>query len=153
MARVSCERLTDERQIRTLVERFYADAWDRWDDRAVDELLTSDFAFRGSLGDHARGRDGFRAYRDKVRSAFPDFRNEVVEIVADAERAAVRLRCSGRHDGELFGVAATGVSVSYDVAAFLRARDVQLCEVWALGNLEELRSQLSPLERGAGQSG
>jgi hypothetical protein len=39
------------------VLRFYADAWNRWDDRAVDELLTTDFTFRGSLRDHAHGRD------------------------------------------------------------------------------------------------
>ena len=74
------------------MQRFYADAWNRWDDDAVDELLTADFVFRGSLGDHAHGRDGFRAYRDKVRSAFPDFHNEVREVVAEKERAAVRLR-------------------------------------------------------------
>ena len=124
------------------MRRFYAEAWNRWDDRAVDELLTIDFVFRGSLGDHARGRDGFRAYRDKVRSAFPDFHNEVREVVAEQERAAVRLRCSGRHVGELFGIAATGRSVAYDAAAFLRRRDAQLCAAWVLGDLEQLRSQL-----------
>jgi predicted ester cyclase len=124
------------------VERFYSDVWNRWEDGAVDELLTADFVFRGSLGDQAEGRGGFRAYRDKVRSAFPDFRNEVLEIVADGEHAAVRLRCTGRHGGELFGIAATGRSVAYDAAAFLRARDGQLCEVWVLGDLERLRDQL-----------
>jgi predicted ester cyclase len=134
--------LADEQRIRELVERFYSDAWNRWDDGTVDEILTADFAFRGSLGDHARGRDGFRAYRDKVRSAFPDFHNEVREIVADGERAAVRLRCTGRHGGELFGIAPTGLMVAYDAAAFLRARDARLCEAWVLGDLEHLHSQL-----------
>jgi predicted ester cyclase len=138
-------------QITTLVERFYFEAWNRWDDGAVAEILTADFLFRGSLGDHARGRDGFRAYRDKVRSAFPDFRNEVRELVAEGERAAVRLRCSGRHGGELFGLAATGRRVAYDAAAFLRARDGQLCEVWALGDLEQLRSQI--VRTAGGQDG
>ena len=70
--------------VRELVERFYRDAWNRWDDAAVDELLAPDFLFRGSLGDEARGRDGFRAYRDKVRAAFPDFHNEVLDVVAGA---------------------------------------------------------------------
>jgi predicted ester cyclase len=134
--------LAEEPQICKLVERFYADVWNRWDDRAVDEILAIDFVFRGSLGDHARGRDGFRAYRDKVRRAFPDFRNEVRETVAVRDRAAVRLRCSGRHGGELFGIAATSRCVAYDAAAFLRARGAQLCEAWVLGDIEHLRSQL-----------
>jgi predicted ester cyclase len=134
--------LADDQRIRKLVERFYSDAWNRWEDRVVDELLTSDFVFRGSLGDEAEGREGFRAYRDRVRSAFPDFRNDVLEIVANGDQAAVRLRCTGRHGGELFGIAATGREVAYDAAAFLRARDAQLCEVWVLGDLEHLREQL-----------
>ena len=123
--------------------RFYTDAWNRWEDAAVDELLTDDFVFRGSLGDEARGRDGFRAYRDKVRAAFPDFRNEVRDIVDDRERAAVRLRCTGRHDGELFGIAPTSIKVAYDAAAFFHSDGVRLRQAWVLGDLAILRNQLS----------
>ena len=128
--------------IAELVRRFYNDVWDRWDDEAVDQLLAEDFIFHGSLGDEERGRDGFRAYRDKLRAVFPNFRNEIVYLVAEGERAAVRLRCSGRHEGELFAIAPTGRSVTYEATAFLRSRANQLCEVWALGDLVGLRAQL-----------
>jgi predicted ester cyclase len=103
--------------ITDLVLRFYRDAWNRWDDLAVDVLLADDFVFRGSLGDEARGRDGFRAYRDKLRIAFPDFHNEVRELVVNGERAAVRLLCTGRHDSELFGIRPTGRRVAYEALA------------------------------------
>ena len=134
--------LTGGAPIADLVRRFYLDVWNRWDDEAVDQLLAEDFVFRGSLGDEERGRDGFRAYRDRVRAAFPDFRNEIVELVAEGERAAVRLRCSGRHEGELWGTAPTGRSVTYEAAAFLRSRGNQLCEAWVLGDLDGLRARL-----------
>jgi predicted ester cyclase len=134
--------LSDDEQIRDLVERFYSEAWNRWDDAAADTILTADFVFRGSLGDEAEGRDGFRAYRNRVRAAFPDFHNDVREVVADGDRAAVRLRCTGRQDGELFGIAPTGLRVAYGAAAFLRSRDAQLCAAWVLGDLEHLKSQL-----------
>jgi predicted ester cyclase len=124
------------------VQRFYARAWNRWEDSAVDDLLAPDFVFRGSLGDEARGRDGFRAYRDKVRTAFPDFHNEVTELVAAGQAAAVRLRCTGRHEGELFGISPTRLNVAYDAAAFLRSDGAQLCEAWVVGDLEALRRQL-----------
>jgi predicted ester cyclase len=136
--------LPDERQIRTLVERFYSDAWNRWDDGAVDEILTADFVFRGSLGDQARGRDGFRAYRDKVRSAFPDFRNEVREIIAERDRAAVRLRRSGRHGGELFGLCGDRAERRLRRGRVLACVRRAACEARVLGDLEHLRSQLSP---------
>jgi hypothetical protein len=71
-----------DQQIADLVLRFYRDAWNRWDDTAVGELLTDDFVLRGSLGDEVRGREGFRTYRDKVRAASPDFHNDVGELIA-----------------------------------------------------------------------
>jgi predicted ester cyclase len=134
--------LPGDQQITDLIARFYSEAWNRWDEPCVDSILTTDFLFRGSLGDEAVGPDGFRAYRNKVRAAFPDFHNEVSEIVANGDRAAVRLRCTGRHDGELFGIAPTGLRVAYDAAAFLRSCDTQLCAAWVLGDLEHLKSQL-----------
>jgi predicted ester cyclase len=126
-----------------LVRRFYAEAWNAWSDAAVDELLADDFAFRGSLGDEERGPAGFLAYRGRVRAAFPDFRNEVIELVAAADSAAVRLRCSGRHDGAVLGIAPTGRRVVYDAAAFFRAGDGRLLSAWVLGDLDALRAQLA----------
>jgi predicted ester cyclase len=134
--------LSGRAPIADLVRRFYRDVWNRWDDQAVDQVLADDFCFRGSLGDEERGRDGFRAYRDRLRAAFPDFRNDIIELVADGERAAVRLRCSGSHEGELLETAPTGRFLVYEAAAFLRSRDNQLCEAWVLGDLDGLRAQL-----------
>jgi predicted ester cyclase len=134
--------LTSGEPIAELVRRFYRDAWNRCDEEAVDELLAEDFAFRGSLGDEEQGRDGFRAYRDRVRTAFPDFYNEIIDLVAEGNQAAVRLRCTGSHEGELFAIAPTGRAVTYDAAAFLRSRGGQLCDVWVLGDLDGLRAQL-----------
>jgi predicted ester cyclase len=42
----------------------------------------------------------------------------------------------------LFGIAPTGLRVTYDAAAFLRSRDTQLCAAWVLGDLWYLKSQL-----------
>jgi steroid delta-isomerase-like uncharacterized protein len=130
-----------------LVRRFYADVWNRWDDAALDDLLDEDFVFRGSLGDEVRGRDGFRGYRDKVRAGFPDFHNEVVEVVAEGERAAARLRYSGHHRGAILGVAATGALITYDGAAFFAAGNGRLSRVWVLGDLDGLRRQLAAAAR------
>ncbi|MBC6466716.1 ester cyclase [Actinomadura alba] len=57
------------------MHRFYLDAWNRWDDSVVEEILAPDFVFRGSLGDEVRGPDGWRSYRDKIRSAVPDLKS------------------------------------------------------------------------------
>lgn len=115
-------------EVAALVHRFYDEAWNRWDDDVVDVLLGPDFAFRGSLGDESIGRQGFRAYRDKIRARFPDFRTEVVDVVVSGARAVVRLRCIAGPD-------------AYDAAAMFRVEGRRLAEAWVVGDLEPLRRQ------------
>lgn len=126
-----------------LVRRFYEQAWNAWDDTVVDEILAADFTFRGSLGDEVRGRDGWRAYRDKIRQAVPDFHNEIVDLVTAPGRAAARLRYTGHHTGVLLGVPGTGQPIEYAGAAFFTCADGQLGTAWVLGDLDALRRQIS----------
>ncbi|WP_166463050.1 ester cyclase [Amycolatopsis acidicola] len=122
-----------------LVRRFYTDAWNRWDDDAVPELLAEDFVFRGSLGDETRGHDGWRGYRDRIRAAVPDFHNEIVELVAEDGRAAARLWYSGHLHGTLLGRRGNGEPIGYGGAAFFTAAGGLLTIAWVLGDLETLR--------------
>jgi steroid delta-isomerase-like uncharacterized protein len=128
---------------RSLVERFYALLWNAWDNTAVDDVLTEDFIFRGSLGAETAGRDGWRGYRDAVRRGVPDFRNDLVDVICEGDRAAARLSCSGQHQGPLLGLPGSGRRFRYDVTAFFRCREGRIAEAWVLGDVEGLRRQLS----------
>ena len=125
-----------------LVRRFYHDLWNRWDDEGVEELLHEDFTFRGSLGTETRGRDEWRSYRDAVRAGSSDFHNEILDLVADGDRAAAKLRYTGSHTGPLAGLPATGRRFSYAGAAFFTGDARQLTSAWVLGDLTALREQL-----------
>jgi hypothetical protein len=72
--------------ISNLVERFYGELWNKWNDPAVKDTLDPAFAFRGSLGHETLGRDEWRRYRDLVHAGSADFRNEIVELVCDGRR-------------------------------------------------------------------
>ncbi len=128
----------------TLVRRFYEQAWNLWDDAVVDLILAPDFSFRGSLGDEVRGRDGWRAYRDKIRQEVPDFHNEIVELVTAPGRAAARLRYTGHHRGTLLGHEGRGQPIEYAGAAFFTCGDDMLRTAWVLGDLDTLRRQVTP---------
>lgn len=106
-------------------------------------MLAADFRFRGSLGEETSGREGWRAYRDQVRRAAPDFHNEVVDLLVSGERGAARLRYSGTHRGELLGLPATGRAFVYEGAAFFAAREGRLAEAWVIGDLDGLRRRLT----------
>lgn len=135
-------RPPEPEQMEQLVRRFYEDAQNRWDDSVVDELLAEQFRFRGSLGDEGHGREGWRVYRDRVRTAVPDFHNEIVDMVTSPGRAAVRLTYSGHHEGTLLGVPGSGRLITYAGVAFFTASDGQLHKLWVLGDVDGLRSQI-----------
>lgn len=131
-----------------LVRRFYAQLWNKWDDAAVEDVLAEDFTFRGSLGIQTKGRDGWRGYRDTIRGGAPDFCNEIVELIADGDRAAARLSYTGHHKGPLAGIDPTGRRFEYAGTAFFTARSGKLASAWVLGDLESLRQQLQDKKPG-----
>lgn len=126
-----------------LVHAFYTVLWNAWDEAAVHDVLAEDFTFRGTLGNQTRGRDGWRSYRDLVRSGSSDFHNEIQVLLVDGDQASARLLYTGTHDGPLAGIPATGRRFRYSGAAFFIARDGRLADAWVLGDLIGLRDQLT----------
>lgn len=127
-----------------LVERFYHQVWNRADEAEAWKILSPSFRFRASLGPELRGPGGFVAYLRSVRAALENFTCTIVELVATEDRAAARMRFTGRHRGKLFGVEASGRDIAWDGAAFFKVNDGTIAELWVLGDVDAVRRQLSP---------
>jgi predicted ester cyclase len=76
--------------------------------RLVDEVVNRRNA--GPLDELAEGEFAELARRwiSPFRSAFPDFRMEIVDLVAENDTVVAHFRCSGTHRGEWLGLAPTG---------------------------------------------
>jgi len=131
-----------ENRNRILIERFYHELWDRFDKALIPVLLTEDVRFRGSLGQNKNGHAGFAEYIDFVRRAFPDFSNEIEEMISEGDKAFARLTYRGTHRAEIFGIAPTGKRIQYAGAAVFSFRDDKISEVWVLGDIHGLLAQL-----------
>lgn len=68
----------------------------------------------------------------EFRSAFPDWHEEIVELVAEGDKVAGRFRCSGTHLGEFLGEAPTGKSMEVVEVFFLRAKGGRFVDFWGL---------------------
>ncbi len=127
------------------------DAWNRGDMEAfydgIDEHVTDHNAGEGETG-----IAGVRAALDTVRSAFPDHRYEVLDIVADAEKMSLvcRLACEGTQTGDLFGIPPRGKKARWIEARFVTvvpaepgARfKVRTKEHWAVTDSLSMMTQL-----------
>ena len=87
-------------------------------------------------------------------AAFPDWREEIVELVAEGNTVAGRFRCSGTHQGEFLGEAPTGRRMEVEEVFFLRAEGGKFVGFWALedslGRMRQLGLVPSPKRSGQG---
>ena len=121
---------------------FYDEFWNEINLQRADEILHSDVTFRGSVGVGATGRQEVCDYVVMITSALSDYRCEVESLITEGNRAAVKVRFSGSHTGEFLGYPPTGHRLEWVGAAFFAAEGDTLRDIWVLGDLEALRSQL-----------
>ena len=125
-----------------LVRLFYDKFWNEIDLGIADEILHPDVTFRGSVGVGARGRREVCDYVLMVTTALSDYRCNVESLIADGDSAAAKVRFSGIHTGDFLSHPPTGRRVEWIGAAFFTADENKLRDIWVLGDLESLRSQL-----------
>jgi steroid delta-isomerase-like uncharacterized protein len=80
-------------------------------------------------GDVHDGEEAVRVYFAETRAAFPDQRNELIELHHMDDGVAAEFVLKGTHEGELRGIPATGKSFECRMLAlFLFEEDRLVCE-------------------------
>ncbi len=125
-----------------LVEAFYARIWNSGDLAAASDLLSKEFCFRGSLGREMRGRDTFLEYVRSVRGALADYRCEIIDCVAEGNKAFAKMRFGGVHVAPFRGYQPTGKPVHWFGAALFYFDAGYIAELWVLGDLAGLDAVL-----------
>lgn len=126
----------------TLVRRFYDELWNQADESVAPDILHPAVSFRGSLGSLKSGPEGFIDYLREVHAALADYRCIIDDLITTDDRAAARMTFSGIHRGVFFGVAATGLRVTWSGAAFFAIAHQRIKDIWVLGDLDSIRRQL-----------
>jgi predicted ester cyclase len=65
-------------------------------------------------------------------TAFPDWREKIVELVAEGNTVAGRFRCSGTHLGKFLGEPPTGNRMEVEEVFFLRIENGKFVDFWGL---------------------
>jgi predicted ester cyclase len=91
--------------------------------------------------------DGIREWFGSLFRSFPDFRFEVLDLVAEGEKAAVRWRATGTFDGtgRFEGMAPTGADVDVTGCDMLTIREGRIHRNDAYVNGTEMGRQLGAL--------
>ena len=85
--------------------------------------------------------------------AFPDWHQEVVELVAEGDTVAARYRCTGHQAATWQGLEPTGAAMDVDEVSFIRVQAGRITSVWSLEDTWTRARQLAGREVPAGELG
>jgi SnoaL-like polyketide cyclase len=103
-----------------VVHRLVAEAINEGDLDLLDELCVEPLA--------PKLRKAFAEFR----AAFPDWRQEIVELVAEGETVVARFRCTGTQRGAWRGLPPTERRMKIDEVYFFRITDGRIRGLWGL---------------------
>jgi predicted ester cyclase len=125
-----------------LVRRFYKDVYVDWNMALVDEVLSPRFVSHDWPEDGPIGPEGFRIFYSAIRSALPDARYAVDDLIAEGDRVVVRWRLLGTHLGFFRSIAPSGRSVTLKGIAIYRVDEGKLMERWVVSDLHGLLEEI-----------
>lgn len=124
-----------------LVEKQHAELWSLGNLAVVEACYAEDFVghFPGCV---VRGGDGIRSQVAGHRTTFPDWREEVVDVIVEGNTVVTRFRSTGTDKGGFLGKAPTGKQVDIMEVCVFRVRDGKIAEQWVYPDIVALQSQL-----------
>lgn len=126
---------------KTIVRKVLEEVWDKGNYEAVDEYFASDFV------DHTPGmsgpdREGQKTAAQSMRQAFPDLHTEYSDLMMEGDRVLLHYHGVGTHQGEIFGMGATGKKVCMGGMSMYRLENGKLKEHWGYFDTLNLMQQL-----------
>ena len=117
---------------KALVRRYFEEVWDKGNLDVAEELLTTNFVRYGPTGTEGvvRGLEGFKHLVSMYRSAFPDLRIPIEDLIGEGDKVVIRWTARGTHQGELMGNAPTGNQLSVTGILIGRVSGGKIEEEW-----------------------
>lgn len=141
-------------QNKALVRKMIEEVFNRGNMSLADEILAPDFVEREELPPGMPpGREGVKLLTTMLRSAFPDFKATIDDIIAEGDKVVLRMTWSGTQKGEWMGVPPTGKSVSFGVIDIIRIAGGKFVEHWGQMDSMAMMQQLGAMPApGQGES-
>jgi len=131
---------------KALTVRFVEELFNQGNMGIVGEIFAPDFIEREQLPPGIpNGREGVKVLTTMLRSAFPDFKATIDDILAEGDKVVIRMTWSGTQKGEFMGVPATGKRVSFGVIDIIRITNGKLVEHWGQMDSMSLMQQLGAI--------
>lgn len=128
------------------VVKKYHDVWSNGQISLLDTIIAPDFVCHFIGGLEWKGIDGAKNSIANHKKSFPDWTEEIVDMIAEGDKVVTRYKSTGTHQGAFNGVDSTGNKVTIYETSIYRIRDGKIAEQWGFPDEVSLRDQLKSKE-------
>lgn len=127
---------------KSLIRQYIESVWNRADLNAFEDLITPNYAYHLG-GQSGRDKTEMRKFIRMVHNAFPDWRVQIVHIIAEGNMVAVRWEGEAIHQGVFHRIPATGKKVKVSGTNVYKLEGGKVAVEWeqmdSLGMLQQLK--------------
>lgn len=123
--------------------------WNSGEMEAIPEVYSTNFIVhwpKGFAENESHGFDGVRKAIERIRTAFPDWHEEVVDMIIEDNKVVTRYISTGTHLGRYAGTKGTGKKVEFDEISIYRIEGGKVIEQWCLSDDLSTLRQLGLLQ-------
>ncbi|MFN3211950.1 MAG: ester cyclase [Henriciella sp.] len=132
-----------EAQNKAVIESFIRDGQSARDLDVVAQYLGDKFQDHSAPVGATSGsaREQSLAFHEALFTAFPDFRVEIHQQIAECDKVVTYKSFHGTHREALFGFTATNEPIKIDVIDILRVENGEVTDHWVVNNLQRALTQ------------
>jgi steroid delta-isomerase-like uncharacterized protein len=131
---------------KALARRFLEEAFNEGNLGVADEIFASDYVLHDPvIPEEISGPEGIKGFVQMYRSAFPDTHITVEDQIAEGDEVVTRWTGRGTHQGDLFGIAASGNQVEVSGITISRFSGGKFVEDWTNSDTLGLMQQIGAI--------
>jgi steroid delta-isomerase-like uncharacterized protein len=116
---------------------------------ALDAIVAADLISHSLMPGVPPGLEGGKLVHGVAVAAFPDFRADIEDLIAEGDKVVARLTFRGTHTGgEFMGIPPSGRSFTFSATSIFRIAGGKIVEHWgeedAVGWLQQLGAMPAP---------
>ena len=121
----------------------YHQIWSNGNVEELNKIIAPDFTSHFIGGFEYKGIDGAKNSILETRKAFPDWKEDVVDIIAQDDKVVTRYHSTGTQLGNWDGIDSTGNKVDIYEASIYRLEGGKIVEQWGFWDEIKLKKQMT----------
>ena len=120
----------------------YHEVWSNGNIENLDKIIAPNFASHFIGGFEYKGIDGAKNSVLETKKAFPDWKEDIIDIIAQDDKVVTRYHSTGTQLGNWDGIDSTGNKVDIYEASIYRLENGKIVEQWGFWDEINLKKQM-----------